>query len=299
MDDDATELSEECRQESNELSTVIQLFNQMQLIRNSFLDYINVDIRQICASTSPLVKTCNIDWSDQLVVSSSGTSSTTRTNNLEPVCSSADNGQYVESAFRIDCTKDTEVLQMTNHNVPGCIGRVCSPRQAEFLFQDDHAWLAEHYAVQGWSCTTELLDVYAPNYVYVPPPENTNPDVGILEPVPSPAPVVAPLADGVFTAEEDYGLITDGAVPQFGALWKTFVPTPAPPPSSGSGKGSGGGGGGGGSNGDGTGDDDESNADGGLRGTSGGAATLSVTNTFWGRGSMVFVGVVVVAGSWL
>merc|ERR1712025_708831 len=53
---------------------------------------------------------------------------------------------------------------ITNTNVPACVGRPCTPGQAQYLFEGDYDYVAEHMATEGYECTTEILSVYTPHY---------------------------------------------------------------------------------------------------------------------------------------
>ena len=211
----SAELTEECVQESNEISTLISVYNQIQTTRNAFLDYVKQDLRSICASTSVGTLDCNFDW---IALFLSGSD-----NPLQTTCQTSD-GQYIESSFQVVCMRpDQTKVTMTNYNVPGCIGKFCSPLQALELLKTNHIWVEEYYEIKEWNCTTEVVDVFAPNY-----DSNLNYQV-TLPPTPAPTKAIDS-GDGVFTASQDYGIETNGSVPQFGSLWGTLPPTVSPAP---------------------------------------------------------------------
>lgn len=144
------EPSQACEDGTASLGNIVGLFNSKITSQNQFLDYIDTDLRQICASLSTGVMECNFDWSEFL-------------SGLQAECGTS-MGQYVESSFVTECNKDGEGLLMTNTNVPGCVGLPCSPGESQYVLKADHGWLADKYIEDGWICDTEVLAVYAPNY---------------------------------------------------------------------------------------------------------------------------------------
>jgi hypothetical protein len=198
-EEEVVELSQECIAQSNQLDFIISVYNQKQITHNAMYAYLDIDLRDICSSPLPEMQECYVDFYPF-------------GNGLEEVCAS-NGGQYVESAFMLNCLKDGVDIYVTSDNVSGCVGAICSPGQTELYLPSDHTWLADSFAQQGWTnCTVSVLDVHAPNYV--PPSESEATD--------------APEADR-FDGNGDTSVGEPiGVVPQYGQLWGTQPPTPAP-----------------------------------------------------------------------
>jgi hypothetical protein len=202
-EEEDVEISEECIAQSNTLNFIIPVYNQKQISRNGMYDYLAIDpdLREICSSPVPEMRECYVDFYPF-------------GNGLEEVCAS-NGGQYVESAFMLNCLKDGVNMYMTSGNVPGCVGTICSPGQTELYLPLDHTWLADSFAQEGWTnCQVSVLDVHAPNYV---PPSETEA-------------IDDPESESLDGNGDRVGDLT-GAGPQFGKLWETQQtqqPTPAP-----------------------------------------------------------------------
>lgn len=158
--------TDECQAFTDVVDGTLDIYKQKAKFQRELLNYIDIDMREICASTTPGDLECFFDWTDVLVSSQSTASADT----LKVMCMPDGNGstgagQYVESSFGVNCVDpDGKQLIMTNTNVPGCVGRPCTPGQAEYVFQDDYTFLAEKFIADGWNCTTEIYSVFAPHF---------------------------------------------------------------------------------------------------------------------------------------
>lgn len=158
--------TDQCRMFTENVNGNLEIYNQKAMFQREILDYVDVDMRQICGSTRPGRLECDFDWTEVLVSSESSAN----TDTLKSVCmpdgtGSTGAGQYVESVFEVTCVDPQgDRLIMNNRNVPGCIGRPCTPGQSEYLLVDDYNFLADKFIAEGWTCTTEVISVFAPHY---------------------------------------------------------------------------------------------------------------------------------------
>jgi len=159
--------TEECQAFTDVVDGTLVIYNQKAMFQRELLNYIDIDMREICGSTTPGLLECDFDWTEVLVSSESSASA----DSLKSVCmpdgnGSSGAGQYVESSFEVKCVNpdNGKALIMTNTNVPGCVGRPCTPGQAEYIFDDDYTFLAEKFIADGWDCTTEVHSVFAPHF---------------------------------------------------------------------------------------------------------------------------------------
>lgn len=171
------QVTDECRTSSDQLNTIIALYNEHQLIIQNFELYTQVDMRQICVSPIPGTLNCQFDW---------GTfTETDSAINYESLCQD-NGGQFLTGEFVTTCSKPDEknTMHMFSRNVPGCLGASCSPGQAELYWTDsDDSWITQQYVNEGWACETSVISVFASDYL-------TTEERPILATGPSEAPVV-------------------------------------------------------------------------------------------------------------
>jgi len=171
--------TDECQAFTDAVDGNIEVYNQKALFQREMIDFVSTDLREICGSPEPDVLACNFDWSEIFAdeedasdeeASDANTKATADVDALKSVCmpdgtGSSGAGQYVESTFKVTCSDiEGNELTVTNTNVPGCVGRPCTPGQAEYLFGDGYTFLANHFILGGWDCTSEVLSVFAPHY---------------------------------------------------------------------------------------------------------------------------------------
>jgi len=169
--------TDECKAYTDLVDGNIEVYNQKAVFQRAILDYVDTDLRQICGSPEPDVLECNWDWSEIFEPSDeeSADEAVAEKRNadgeaLKAACmpdgsGSSGAGQYVESTFQTYCeNNEGKSLTMTSTNVPACVGRPCTPGQAEYIFDDDYTFLADYFFKEGWSCSTEVLSVFAPHY---------------------------------------------------------------------------------------------------------------------------------------
>lgn len=169
---DPIQPTDECQVFTNAVDGDINMYNEKAVFQKDILQYINTDLRQICGSPKPGELECNFDWSEIFEPDSEDSSEIQKADAaaFKDLCmpdgtGNSGAGQYVESTFRVICSNiEEDLLTVTNTNVPGCVGRPCTPGQAEFLFDDDYTYMADQFIKKGWDCTTEVLSVYAPHY---------------------------------------------------------------------------------------------------------------------------------------
>jgi len=160
--------TDECQAFTDAVYGNLNIYNEKIVLQREILNYVDTDMREICGSTEQNTLACHFDWSEVAV--SSPLASETDADALKSVCmpdGSGDSGagQYVESSFKVSCVgAEGKKLTMTNTNVPGCVGRPCTPGQSQYLFEDDYTFLADKFIEEGWSCSTEILSVYEPHY---------------------------------------------------------------------------------------------------------------------------------------
>lgn len=171
--------TDECQAFTDAVDGNIEVYNQRALFQREMIDYVTTDLREICGSPEPDVLACNFDWSEIFAdeedasdeePSDANAKATADVDALKSVCmpdgtGSSGAGQYVESTFKVTCSNIVgKELTLTNTNVPGCVGRPCTSGQAEYLFSDGYTFLANHFILEGWDCTSEVLSVFAPHY---------------------------------------------------------------------------------------------------------------------------------------
>jgi len=176
---DPIQPTNECRVFTNNVDGNINIYNEKAIFQRDILDYVNTDLRQICGSPIPGQMECNFDWSEILALESSEDvsedTSDAETRKADAAAfkdycmpdgiGNSGAGQYIESTFQITCSNLLDnTITVTNTNVPGCVGRPCTPGQAEFLLANEYDYLADKFIKNGWDCSTEILSVYAPNY---------------------------------------------------------------------------------------------------------------------------------------
>ena len=176
IDGDSIQPTDECIVFTEAVDGNINVYNEKAIFQKSIISHINNDLREICGSPESGVLDCNFDWSELFEPEESSEDfSETKTRPADAAAfkdkcmpdgiGNSGAGQYVESSFQVTCSNmDGNQLTVTNTNVPGCVGRPCSPGQAEFLFDDDYTYMADHFIKKGWDCTTKVLSVYAPHY---------------------------------------------------------------------------------------------------------------------------------------
>lgn len=169
--DGSIEPSEECVAASDGISGIIDVYNERILIQRTFAEYIDTDLRQVCGSPKPNVLECNFDWNELFPASGSTMKSTCMPDKYSPIITAtgrsggSSRGQYVEATVRISCTNEQGELTMTNTNVPGCVGIPCPPGQSQSILGDNYGFLTQKLVEkEGYSCTTQVLSVYAANY---------------------------------------------------------------------------------------------------------------------------------------
>lgn len=154
-----------CKAFTEVVDGTLDIYNQKALFQREILEYVQIDMRQICGSTREGVLECDFDWSEIVSPESSASADALKSLCMPDGNGSSGVGQYVESSFEVNCVDpDGKQMIMTNTNVPGCVGRPCTPGQAEYIFDDDYSFLAEKFIAKGWSCTTEVYSVFAPHF---------------------------------------------------------------------------------------------------------------------------------------
>jgi hypothetical protein len=230
--------TDECQAFTDAVDGNIEVYNQKALFQREFIDYVTTDMREICGSPDPNVLECNFDWSEVFAEEAASdetpdAKAAADVDALKSVCmpdgsGSSGAGQYVESTFKVACSNtEGKQLTMTNTNVPGCVGRPCTPGQAEYLFDEDYTFLADHFILEGWDCTTEVLSVFAPHYdpffgTYSMADIGSNPQFDAI--VPKDEDVVVGDEEGsgaIVAEEEDLNLVGPGEDSDADAASKT------------------------------------------------------------------------------
>jgi len=170
-DDGPIEPTDQCLKDSGFLKSQIEIYNQNRIADQQFIEYLDTDLRQICGSPTPGVLVCNFDWSDLFPSTDEGTRlncMVDKNSNSTTGCGGG-GGQYVESSFRMDCTGREGELTINSRNVPDCIGKPCSPGQAQNLLKDrylsfSNTFMDEFKRFDWTSCETEVLSVHASHF---------------------------------------------------------------------------------------------------------------------------------------
>ena len=242
--------TDECQFFTNAVDGNIDIYNEKSTFQKGIIAYVNTELREICSSPEPDVLECDFDW--RQIFDPEFFQIYNSKNMDEPLVADASvvknlcmpdgqgtsgAGQYVESTFQVTCSNEEgESLTVTNSNVPGCVGRPCSPGQAEFLFDDDYTYVADFFITRGWDCQTEVLEVFAPHYnpfhgpysmsdvmgpQLIDEPEVIEEESATKEPVDD--------IDGSLEVGEDISDINSDL-----ADWDGVAPSPSPPPTAGS-----------------------------------------------------------------
>jgi len=160
--------TDECQAFTDAVDGNLNIYNQRTSLQRAILSFVDTDLRQICGSTIPGLLECNWDWSEvleQTIADSDAYADAMKAMCMPDGSGNSGAGQYVESSFGVNCVHPNgRKLVMTNTNVPGCVGRPCTPGQAEYLFGDDYDFLADNFIANGWTCATEVFSVYTPYY---------------------------------------------------------------------------------------------------------------------------------------
>ena len=181
---EAVKPDDDCQAFNNQVFGNIQIYNQKSILQRAMIEYADTDLRQVCGSPKPNVLECNWDWKEIFPpdtikpftdaprsVDDNEGQNVPDVQELKSLCmpnadASTNAGQYVENSFLTKCKNPFvgKNLTIVNTNVPGCVGRPCSPGQAKSLFQEDYLFLADFLIKDGWDCSTEVLSVYAPHF---------------------------------------------------------------------------------------------------------------------------------------
>jgi len=173
-DNSPTEPTDQCLKGTGFVKSLIDVYNQNTIAEREFLDYVDTDLRQICGSPQPNVLECNFDWNKLFPSSTTNMKSScmpdefygsvTTSKNSTVGCGGS-GGQYVESSFRMSCANSDGTLSVISKHVPECIGKPCSPGQTWYLLAEKYALFTDQFVEDfgrfPWSCTVELLSVYA------------------------------------------------------------------------------------------------------------------------------------------
>jgi hypothetical protein len=153
-------LSDDCRDESDFMSTVISIYNEKTVIRKIFEKYVDVDPRELCFSPIPGRLGCDFDWSEFAA-------QTPTVGGLEGLCE-ANYGQFITSSVETTCYSEEDALTLFIHsnNVPNCVGWSCTAGQAERFLTTaplvDLAMIESPYIDLGFNCSSSIANVFTP-----------------------------------------------------------------------------------------------------------------------------------------
>lgn len=175
----------ECQAFTDPIDGNIEIYNERSVFQTGILAYVDTDMREICGSPEPDFLECNFDWLEIFAVEeeeepvdpeeegevSEAEPRQADVEKLKSMCmpdgsGSSGYGQYVESTFQFTCTNEEgKTMTVTSTNVPGCVGRPCTPGEAQSLFEGDYDFLADHFIKEGFDCSIpEVLSVHTPYY---------------------------------------------------------------------------------------------------------------------------------------